>query len=305
MPPPQGTWNPIEGPGDYTMTKVVHNESYPGIDPTKLDLSGKAVFIAGASKGVGRDTAASYAKAGASYIAIGARSSLSETENDIKAAAKKAGRPEPQILSLKLDITDQKNVEAVAKEIGEKFGKLDVVINNAGVFGGRGLIAESDPEDWWWCMNVNLRGPYLITRACLPLLQTSTLKTLITVSSVGAHVVGPTLSAYQTSKLAVLRFTQFVAAEYAEQGIIAISVHPGNMLTEIVGHGEGFDEKLKAVFTEVPQLPADSMVFLSAERREWLSGRYVNCTWDLPELVGEAKREEIVRGDKLKIRLVV
>ncbi|KAF2164506.1 hypothetical protein M409DRAFT_25383 [Zasmidium cellare ATCC 36951] len=305
MPPPQGTWNPIEGPGDYTMTKEVHNESYPGIDPAKLNLSRKAVFIAGASKGVGRDTAASYAKAGASYIAIGARSSLSDTENDVKTAAKKAGRSEPQILLLKLDITDQKNVDAAVKEIGEKFGKLDVVINNAGVFAGRGLVGESDPEDWWWCMNVNLRGPYLVTRACLPLLLESDLKTLITVSSVGAHVVGPTLSAYQTSKLAVLRFTQFVAAENAEQGLIAISVHPGNMLTEIVGHGEGFDEKLKAVFTEVPQLPADSMVFLSAERREWLSGRYVNCTWDLPELVGEAKREEIVREDKLKIRLVV
>ena len=106
------------------MTKVVHNESYPGIDPTKLNLSGKAVFIAGASKGVGRDTAASYAKAGASYIAIGARSSLSDTENDVKIAAKKAGRPEPQILSLKLDITDQKSVEDAVKEIGVKFGKL-------------------------------------------------------------------------------------------------------------------------------------------------------------------------------------
>lgn len=132
------------------MTKEVHNESYPGIDPTKMNMSGKAVFIAGASKGVGRDTAASFAKAGASHIAIGARSSLSDTENDVKAAAKAAGRPEPQILSLKLDISDQKSVEAVAKEIGEKFGKLDVVINNAGVFGGRGLVVESDPDDWWW-----------------------------------------------------------------------------------------------------------------------------------------------------------
>lgn len=176
---------------------------------------------------------------------------------------------------------------------------------------GGGLVSDllkdplNVPTNELLTVNVNLRGPYLITRACLSLLLESDLKTLVTVSSVGAHCVGPTLSAYQTSKLAVLRFTQFVAAEYAEQGIIAISVHPGNMLTEIVGHGEGLDEKLKAVFTEVPQLPADSMVFLSSERREWLSGRYVNCTWDLPELVGEEKREEIIREDKLKIRLVV
>lgn len=302
------------------MTKVVHNESYPDIDPTKANMSGKAVFIAGASKGVGRCTAVSFAKAGASYIAIGARSSLADTENEVKKAAKEAGRPEPRILSLKMDISDQKDVNEAVKKIGEAFGKLDVVINNAGVFGGRGLVGESDPDGWWWCstyshnlditaanstVNVNLRGTYLVTRACIPLLQKSDLKTLITVSSVGAHCVSPSLSAYQTSKLALLRFTQFVAAEYADQGVIAMSIHPGNMLTEIVGHGKGFDDNLKKVFTEVPELPADSMVFLSAERREWLSGRYVNCTWDLPELVGEERREEIVREDKLKIRLVV
>ena len=51
MPPPRGTWNPIEGPGDYTTTKKVHNDTYPEIDPLKADLSGQAVFISGGSKG--------------------------------------------------------------------------------------------------------------------------------------------------------------------------------------------------------------------------------------------------------------
>ena len=101
---------------------------------------------------------------------------------------------------------------------------------------------------------------------------------MITVSSVGAHIVGPTLSAYQTSKLAVLRFTEFVAKEYAEQGVIAFSVHPGNILTDIVGGGDYMDDKLKAVFTETPVLCGDCLVYLTNERRPWLSGRYINCT---------------------------
>ena len=75
MPPPRGTWNPLEGPGDYTTTKQVHSDTYPAIDPTKANLGGKAVFISGASKGFGKAIALSLAKAGASYIAIGARSS--------------------------------------------------------------------------------------------------------------------------------------------------------------------------------------------------------------------------------------
>ena len=152
---------------------------------------------------------------------------------------------------------------------------------------------------------MNLRGPYLVTRACIPLLLASDLKTIITVSSVGSHCVMPTVSGYQISKLAVLRFTEFVAAEYAERGLTAITVHPGNILTDIVGGGDGMDEKLKAIFTETPELCADSLVYLSRERRPWLNGRYVNVTWDLPELVGEGKRNEIVDGTKLKIRMVV
>lgn len=71
----------------------------------------------------------------------------------------------------------------------------------------------------------------------------------------------------------------------------------------MVGRGEQMDDKLKAVFTESPQLCADSLVYLSNTKAEWLSGRYINCTWDLPELL--AKKEEIVKGDMLKVKLVV
>ena len=127
----------------------------------------------------------------------------------------------------------------------------------------------------------------------------------MTISSVGAHCVSPGLSAYQPSKLAVLRLTEFIAAEYADKGIIAFSVHPGNILTDMVGGGEGMDEALKAVFTDTPEVCADSLVFLTKERREWLSGRYVNCTWDMPELVSEANNKQIMEEDMLKVRLVV
>ena len=149
MPPPQGQWNPLEGPGDYTTTKQVHNDTYPAIDPTKADLSGKAVFISGASRGIGKSIALSFAKGGASYIAIGARSSLTNVENEIKKAATKAGRKEPQVLCLSLDVSDAKSVEIAVKKIEAEFGKLDVVINNAAIIGDRKTILEGDPDSWW------------------------------------------------------------------------------------------------------------------------------------------------------------
>ncbi|KAE8446444.1 hypothetical protein EG329_012049 [Mollisiaceae sp. DMI_Dod_QoI] len=301
MPPPRGTPNPIEGPGDYDVTTIVHNHSYPAISSlASASHAGKSVFIAGASRGIGLAIATSFAQASTSQIAIGARSDLSSIKQTLLSAAAKAKLPEPKILCVKLDITSQSSTEEAAKLVEKEFGKLDIVINNAGILGQPALVADSDPDAWWETWNVNLRGPYLVTRAFLPLLLKGGDKTIITTSSVGAHCVVPTLSAYQPSKLAVLRFMEFVAKEYEGQGVITYTIHPGNVVTDIVGGEEGLRPELRPIFTETADLPADTIVFLTKEKRSWLTGRYINCTWDMPELM--AKESEIVKGDKLKVK---
>ena len=100
----------------------------------------------------------------------------------------------------------------------------------------------------------------------------------------------------------MLRFTEFIDSEYGSQGVTAISIHPGNILTEMATDGE-IPEELKFVFTETPELPADTVVWLTSQKREWLGGRYVNVTWDMPQL--EEKKEAIVKGNKLKVKLDV
>ncbi|KAI1661078.1 NAD(P)-binding protein [Daldinia decipiens] len=300
MPPPKGTPNPLEGPGDYDVTSVVHNDTYPAIDSAKANLSGKAVLITGASKGLGRAISVSFAKAGASMIAIGARSDLSTTVNEIKAAAEKVGKPEPAILALKLDVADPKSVDDAAAQVKERFGRMDIVINNAGIF-DVAKILDTDPEKWWNIWRVNVMGPYNTTRSFLPLLLEGSNKTIVTLSSVGAHLVGPGLSAYQPSKLAVLRLSEFISAEYGDKGIVAYCIHPGNIPTDMVAGV--LAPEIKGVFVETSELSADSLVYLTSERRDWLAGRYINVTWDLPELM--EKKDEIVKGDKLKVRLVI
>ncbi|KAI1503712.1 hypothetical protein F5X99DRAFT_88427 [Biscogniauxia marginata] len=303
MPPPRGTFNPLEGPGDYDMTSIVHNDTYPTIDPSNADFTGKAVFITGATKGLGRAMSISFAKAGTSMIAIGARSDLSETIQAMKEAVAKLGKPDPTILPLKLDVSNHESVHEAVAHIREKFGRLDIVINNAGIFSGTGLIADSDPDGWKRCFDVNLLGPYLVMRASIPLMLEGGDKTFITVSSVGAHCRSPSLSAYQISKLAVLRLNEFVVEEYGDKGVLAYCIHPGNIPTDIVGGLEGLSPELRPVFVETAELSADSLVYLTSKKREWLGGRYINVTWDLPELMN--KEDDIVKGDKLKVRLVI
>jgi NADP-dependent 3-hydroxy acid dehydrogenase YdfG len=150
MPPAKGTFNPLEGPGDYSMTTQVHSDTYPAIDPTKADLTGKAVYVSGASRGIGKAIAISYAKAGASFIAVSARSNLTEVENDIKKAATEAGRKSPQTLSIKVDVTDPESVKNVRTEIEKAFGKLDIVVNNAAIIGDLTRIVDGNPENWWY-----------------------------------------------------------------------------------------------------------------------------------------------------------
>lgn len=114
------------------FTKTIRNDTYDFVKPEQFDLSTRSVFVTGASKGLGKDNAISFARAGASHIAIAARSGLEDVERQMKEAAKKAGREEPTILSLKLDVTDKQSVSDAAARIEEDFGSLDIVINNAG-----------------------------------------------------------------------------------------------------------------------------------------------------------------------------
>lgn len=193
-------------------------------------------------------------------------------EKEIQVAAEKAGKKAPKLLSCVMDVVDREAIERAAKEVERSFGRLDVLVNNAGYLETFLPIAESDPDEWWKTWTVvspytsltpdlrycppriltkayshqNVRGPYLTTRAFLPLLLQAGDKTIINLSSFGAHTTRQGGSGYQTGKLAITRFTEFIMSEYGEQGVLAWSVHPGGVMTELASklpkhmHGSEF-----------------------------------------------------------------
>lgn len=281
------------------FVSTIHNDTYPAIDPAKYDLSNKTVFITGASKGIGRASASSFAKAGASNIILGARSSLEDVEKEVLSAAKGAGKPEPQILSLKLDISSQASVDEAAKRVSEKFSAIDILINMAGFLEPWTNITESKPETWWTTFEINVFGTYLMCRAFLPLILKSQSKTIINIVSYGAHRQHPSASAYQTSKLAVCRFTEFLMTEHGEDGLIALCAHPGGVKTDLAS---GMPKYMVDRMNDTPYLGADTFVAWTAERRDWMAGRFLSVSWDWDELQG--KQNEIT-GDVLKVRLVL
>ncbi|KAF4443333.1 hypothetical protein FACUT_1390 [Fusarium acutatum] len=287
----------------YVSTEV-HNGTYAAISPYNFDFDGVAVLITGASRGLGLAMAISFAKAGASEIAIGARSDLSSSSASIFDAASKAGRKRPTILELNMDVSDPASVGGAAAKIRSEFGRLDIVVNSAGILAGDGKIVDSDSEGWAWNFAINTKGLYLVLQAFIPLLLSCEgKKTVVNVSSIGAHCVSPTLSGYQISKLAALRLAEFVTAEYGDKGLLVYSIHPGSVATDMVLQQCPQSPECVSAFADKPELVGDSIVYLTSEKRDWLAGRYINVTWDLPELI--EKKEWIVQGDRLKVKISI
>lgn len=130
---------------------------------------------------------------------------------------------------------DLESVKSAAHETERVFGRLDILVNNAGYLEAARPVMDSDPDEYWKTWEINYRGVYWATKAFLPLLLKTEdgLKTVVNLSSVGAHGLRRGMSAYQTSKFAILRFTEFLCSEYAGQGLLAYSVHPGGVPTEL------------------------------------------------------------------------
>lgn len=138
-----------------------HGDTYPFIDPRQANLAGRSVVITGASRGIGRATAISFAQAGASKIGLAARSDLAEVKTEVLEAARQANRPEPVVVVVSsVDVTKEEDVKRFATTVQAEFGdSLDVLVNNAGILEPWVPLGESDPAVWWKTWEVNLKGP--------------------------------------------------------------------------------------------------------------------------------------------------
>lgn len=134
--------------GDYDLTPNVHTGTYPEIDPAKTDFSGKAVFVTGRSRGIGRTIILRYEIAGALHIAAAARSDMSQLAKAVEAAAASANRRPPKFLPVRLGVSGPKIVADAAATIEKEFGMWDVLVDNAGIIGDLRLLGDSDPAGW-------------------------------------------------------------------------------------------------------------------------------------------------------------
>jgi len=289
------------------LNLTAHHCQYPDIDPgttLKGSASGKTIFLSGASRGIGQATAVAFAQAGAEAIYIIARSemALEETKTKIEDA-----NPETRCACMVCDVTDANRVKEAIEDCVIKFGSIDVADANAGYLDKWSKIGESDISSWWRSWEVNLKGTYYVARYAIPhLIQSankysargSTGGHLILISSIGAQLLTPGASDYQTSKHAINRLCEFINLDHGEDGIKCFAVHPGGVPTILA---RNMPEAIHSSLVDKPELAAGFIVWLCSGRADWAKGRYLASNWDVNELL--QMKEQIIKDDLLVNRL--
>jgi NAD(P)-dependent dehydrogenase (short-subunit alcohol dehydrogenase family) len=292
---------------DQFLSLTTHHALYPAIDPAvalKGSASGKVVFLTGASQGIGQTTAVAFARAGAAGIYIAARSvrGLEETKSSVVKA-----NPETKCEYSLCDVTDEQQVKAAIADCVKNFGGIDVADANAGNLARWSKIGESDPENWWRSWEVNIKGAYCVIRYAVPHLIDSAKRHsakgqsgghLILISSVGAQLLTPGASDYQTSKHAINRLCEFVDIDHGEDGIKCFAIHPGGVATSLA---KNMPDEMHAHLVDSPDLAAGFIVWLCSDSADWAKGRYLSANWDISEL--SRLKDHILQNDLLVNRL--
>jgi NAD(P)-dependent dehydrogenase (short-subunit alcohol dehydrogenase family) len=188
-------------------------------------LEDKVTLITGASQGLGRALALAFAREGARVV-LNARS-----EEFIRPVAAEVEEAGAEVLAVAADVSKGADVERLVGEAVGRFGRIDVLVNNAGLLGPRVAIEEYPEDEWRRVIDANLTGPFLVSRAAIPYLSDGA--SIINVVS-GVSVEGRAeWGAYSVSKFGLEGLTQILASELAEQGVRVNAVDPGGMRTDM------------------------------------------------------------------------
>ncbi len=225
-------------------------------------LEGKVAMITGASQGLGRALALAYAKEGA-RIVINSRQ-----EESIRPVAEEAESTGAEVLALVADVSRSADVERLVGAAARRFGRVDVLVNNAGVLGPRVAIAEYPEDEWRLVIDANLTGPFLVSKAVIARMPRG--GSIVNVVS-GVSVEGrPGWGAYSVSKFGVEGLTQILAAELEERGIRVNAVDPGGMRTEMRAAAYPEEDPMTRI---TPQENTGVFLYLASEASRGITGQ--------------------------------
>jgi 3-oxoacyl-[acyl-carrier protein] reductase len=237
-----------------------------------LDLTGRVVIVTGAGRGIGRTIASRFAAEGCDVVAL-----------DV-AFPESLHIPPEHLLQLEADVTDVAAVERAVAATVERFGRVDVLVNNAGVL-VEGAVDEVDPDAWRHSFDVNVGGVFLCSRAVIPVMKRQGAGRILSAASFAAIVPSVGSAAYAASKAAVASFTRVLASELGPWNITVNAYAPGMVPTAMNGFAD-LDEAAQSRLLDTlsirrwerPDDVADLLCFLASDAAGYITGTLIDVS---------------------------
>lgn len=266
-----------------------------------MRLQDRVAIVTGGGHGIGKAIALTFAGAGAHLVLA------SRTLSDLEATAAEASSMGRQAIAMKADLSHRQDVEALVDLVLARFGRIDILVNNAAVQPPIGPLWENEPDEWLRTILINLGGVFLCCWAAIPVMIRQGSGKVINLSGGGATSPRPYFSAYAASKSAVVRLTETLAEEVKPFNIQVNAIAPGAVYTkmtrEVLAAGSAAGEKNLAEAQRVqeekttPEAAAKLALFLASQASDGLTGRLISAAWDdwrsLPSRLEEVMASEL------------
>ncbi len=241
----------------------------------EIDLSGKVAIVTGSSRGIGRAIALKLGYHGANIV-LNSREQSREQVAEVRSLVESFGQ---KAIWIPGDVREESTARAIAETTVKEFGRIDILINNAGLTKDSLLIRMSE-EDWDLVLDTNARGAFLVTRAVLRYMRRNS-GSIINISSVAGQMGNPGQANYAASKAGLEGFTRAVAQEYGSRGIRVNAVALGFVETDLTAHVT--EEQRRKILSRVPlgrsvtpEEAADAVLFLVSDRASGITGQVLN-----------------------------
>ncbi len=237
-------------------------------------LEGRVAIVTGSGRGIGADYAKALATEGAKVVVT----DIVDTKNTVNIIKQAGG----EAIGIHCDITDPENVKAMVAETVEKFGKLDIIVNNAALFADldQKSFLEIDEAEWDRVMQVNTRGVFTCVKAAVPEMKKNGYGKIINIASGTVFKGTPMLLHYVSSKGAQVAFTRALAREVGDDGITVNCIAPGLTMSEKVVNDEQWQAAKDANTNsraikreEVPEDLLGAVVFFSSSDSDFITGQ--------------------------------
>jgi len=239
-----------------------------------LDFTGKVVLVTGSSRGIGAEIIGAFGKRGAACVV----NYVADPEDQNKSDAENVARKLKEPLIIECDVTQPDQVESMMKQIQDRHGGLDILVNNSGIIRDR-TIKKMSMEEFESVLRVNLTGTFTVTQKAAAVLRNG--GRIVNMSSVSGQMGLFGQANYSSSKAAIIALTKVSAREFARQNITVNAISPGFI---DVGMGKGMPEEVTANF--IKQIPlgrlgnvneiVDAALFLASPMASYITGHVLN-----------------------------